>query len=378
MARRRIMKNNREHSTARNSERAILVGLARGSTKRAIAQELLDELAELARSAGAAVVDSQLQMRPHPDPGTYVGKGMVEKLRQIVEEKGATVVIFDDPLSPAQMRNLERALEVSVVDRSRLILDIFAKRARTAEAMTQVELAQLEYLLPRLTRAWTHLERQEGAIGTRGPGETQLEVDRRLIRKRITILKEKLAKITSQRHTRRHGREQYVQVAFVGYTNAGKSTLFNALTKANVAAADRLFMTLDPTSRVLSSQYPIKAILTDTVGFIRKLPHELVESFKSTLEEVVRADVLIHVVDCSDPSYLDKITQTERTLSEIGANAPVIFVYTKADLNAEFTPPALRDNESFIVSAQTGVGLSALKERLLLLTTERSAAGARA
>lgn len=351
-------------------EMALLVGLVTPKQQRRESEELIAELAELTVSAGARVADSILQSRQSPDPGTYIGKGLVESIKERCEKEEIGLVIFDDPLSPAQQRNLEESIKVKVIDRPRLILDIFARRARTSEAMTQVELAQLQYLLPRLTRAWTHLSRQYGgAIGARGPGETQLEVDRRRVYDKIAKLKEKLGKISTQRELRRKGRDNLLKLALVGYTNAGKSTLFNKLTKANVQAANQLFMTLDPTSRIMSTPYPSRVVFTDTVGFVRKLPHELVEAFKSTLEEAVVADLLLHVVDCADPEFREKIEQTQSVLAEIGATSPSILIFNKVDKNPDFVQPGDITAEGFVVSAVTGVGLDALRDKLIEIST---------
>lgn len=355
------------------AERAALVGLITRKQPRAMAEELLDELAELATSARAVVVDRALQKRDSPQPATYVGRGLVEKIKETISEKEIDVVIFDDPLSPAQQRNLEQALNVKVLDRPRLILDIFATRARTTEAMAQVELAQLQYMLPRLTRAWTHLSRQHGgSIGARGPGETQLEIDRRRVRDKIAQLKKKLLKIDSQRSLRRKGREELLKISLVGYTNAGKSTLFNKLTKSNVDVANKLFMTLDPTSRIMSTPYPCKVVFTDTVGFVRKLPHELIEAFKSTLEEAVVADLLLHVIDCSSSDFQDKIDQTETVLSQIGATAPAVLVYNKIDLAPDFIAPVSDSRKTALVSAVSGAGLSELRQWLTDSAQEKS------
>lgn len=366
------MKQLHKIDNGRRKERTLLVGLSLGKKEKHEATEALEELAELAHSAGAKVIDRILQRRSAPDSATYVGSGIVEQLKERVANEKIDSVIFDDPLSPAQQRNLEEALQVKVLDRSRLILDIFASRARTSEAMAQVELAQLQYLLPRLTRAWTHLSRQHGAIGARGPGETQLEVDRRRVREKIATLKRRLEKIGDQRSLRRKGRENLYKIAFVGYTNVGKSTLFNRLTKADVAVQDKLFMTLDPTSRIMSTAYPRKVIFTDTVGFIRKLPHELIESFKSTLEEAVLADLLLHVVDCSDKLFAEKIEQTEKLLVEIGATAPQIMAFNKLDLNPDFVPPPLRAKAVMTLSATTGQGVEELRKYLIITAQQKS------
>ena len=349
----------------REIERAILVGLAGDSRRKEEQLESLQELRRLANTAGAAVIGERVQVRPRPDPAFYVGRGLVEELRTHLAEWGANCVIFDDPLSPAQQRNLEEALETKVIDRPVLILDIFASGARTAAARMQVELAQLEYTLPRLTGAWVHFSRQYGGIGAKGPGETQLEIDRRQVRTKIAHLKKKLEKLGMQRKTQRKARADLYKIALVGYTNAGKSTLFNALTRADAATADRLFTTLDSTTRVMSTGHPTKVVFSDTVGFIRKLPHQLVESFKSTLEEVVLSDLLLHVADCSDPKMVEHIEQTRDVLVEIGAESvPYLMIYNKLDANPEFTAPPNNTVPTFVVSALEATGLAALKAEL--------------
>jgi GTPase len=312
-------------------ERAVLVGLFGPETPRWLAEEYLEELMLLANTAGADTAKKILQNRPHPDPTTYIGKGKLNQLKQEVAENNADVLIFDDDLSATQIRNIEKTTKVKVLDRSGLILDIFASRAKTSAAKTQVELAQLQYLLPRLTRFWTHLSRQKGGIGTKGPGETQIETDRRLIGKRISTLKEKLEKLDRQRTTQRKGRENITRVALVGYTNAGKSTLMNTLTDTDVLAEDRLFATLDSTVRRLELENH-DILLSDTVGFIRKLPHNLIESFKSTLDEVRDADVLLHVVDASGNMIEDYIEVVKNTLEDIGVEkTKTLLVFNKID-----------------------------------------------
>ena len=271
------------------------------------AMDSLDELALLADTAGAVVVDCVLQDKKMLDPATFIGKGKVHQLSKIVIEKDIAVVLFDEDLTPVQVKNLEKEIKRKIIDRSGLILDIFARRARTREAQTQVELAQLQYLLPRLTRQWTHLSRQEGGIGTRGPGETQLEVDRRMIRKKIDRLRVALGKIELQRGVRRKRRWDFIKIALVGYTNVGKSSLLNALADTEVFVEDRLFATLDATIRTVSLEAHQKILLIDTVGFIRKLPHHLVASFRSTLEETIEADILLHVVDLSHAHFEEQI-----------------------------------------------------------------------
>jgi GTP-binding protein HflX len=343
-------------------ERALLVGHA--ARDRDIAPSL-EELALLADTAGARVLDSVVQRRGAIHPATFIGKGKLEELKDRAKDRDADVAIFNDDLSPPQVRNLEKALGVKVVDRSELILAIFAKRARTRESRLQVELAQHEYQLPRLTGMWTHLERQAGGIGTRGPGETQLEVDRRRVRERIATLKRELRSVEKERETQRRRRRREFRTALVGYTNAGKSTLFNALTRSQVFVEDRLFATLDATTRQMVSRERHVALVTDTVGFIRKLPHHLVASFRSTLAEAVEADLLLHVVDVSDPSLERHMKVVAGVLEDILEEPrPTTLVFNKADL---VTDPEMLDGirarypESFIVSARTGAGLDELR-----------------
>ena len=314
-------------------ERAVLVGLITPDVTHDQAYEYLEELAFLAKTAGAEPLRNFTQRLPHPDNKTFIGKGKIEEVKLYVEENEIEAIIFDDDLTPSQIRNLERLFEggCKILDRSSLILDIFASRAQTAQARTQVELAQYQYLLPRLTRMWTHLERQKGGIGMRGPGETQIETDRQIVRDKIALLKQKLQKIDKQSSTRRKGREHLIRVALVGYTNAGKSTLMNKLAKSEVFVENKLFATLDTTVRkVVIENLPF--LLTDTVGFIRKLPHQLVESFKSTLDEVREADFMIHVVDISNPNFEDHIDVVNKTLAELGVNdKPMLLVFNKID-----------------------------------------------
>ncbi|MFN4299372.1 MAG: GTPase HflX [Thermaurantimonas sp.] len=319
--------------TAQVREKAILVGVSVAGQSDEKTQEYLEELRFLADTAGADVVDVVTQKLPHPNPATYIGTGKLEELAEKVNAHECNLVIFDDELSATQIRNLEKALNVKILDRTNLILDIFATRARTAHARTQVELAQYEYLLPRLTRMWTHLERQKGGIGLRGPGETQIETDRRIIQQKIALLKNKLQKIDRQMATQRKHRVEMVRVALVGYTNVGKSTLMNLLAKANVFAENKLFATLDTTVRKVVLQ-DVSFLLSDTVGFIRKLPTQLVESFKSTLDEVRESDILLHVVDISHPAFEDQIITVNNTIKEIlgGEEKKVIMVFNKIDL----------------------------------------------
>ncbi len=317
-------------------ETVIAVALILPDLTRSVVEEHLSELEKLIETAGGVVADRVFAKRPRPDPATYVGSGKAEQIKALVTKTGATLIVFDDDLSPAQVRNLEKITEVKVIDRSGLILDIFAGRARSREARTQVELAQLEYMLPRLTRAWTHLERQAGGIGTRGVGETQLELDRRIIRNRIARLKEELTKIERTRETQRKSRNSVFTVALVGYTNAGKSTLFNRLTSGCAEAADKLFATLDAKSARAAFQMPRETVIIDTVGFIRKLPHHLVASFRSTMEEAVSADLVLHLIDSSHPQFEDQRAVGDEVLRELGVKMDrVIEVYNKADLTED-------------------------------------------
>ncbi len=357
------------------AEKAFLIAVDTGSDDGWTAEDSLAELANLATTAGATVVGAEWQNRRHVDPNSYIGKGKAEDLAAAKRETGFDVLIADDELSPAQQRSLEELLNVKVIDRSRLILDIFALHAQTHEGRLQVELAQLEYQLPRLTKLWTHLSRTGGGIGTRGPGESQLETDRRIIRTRIAKMKERVEQVRQQRETAARGRDRrlWPTVGIVGYTNAGKSTLLNALVGSEVAlAADKLFATLDPTSRQVKLGDGQTAIVTDTVGFIHKLPHQLVDAFRATLEEVNRADILIEVVDASD-GHLDEHGATVQTvLDELGAgDKPRLVAYNKADLleptalDADNPAPAVAG--SVFVSARTGFGMDTLRAEIAAL-----------
>ena len=312
-------------------EHCLLVGVIHADITEEIAVEHIDELEFLAETAGAITKHRILQKLPYPNPKTYVGTGKLEEIKQCIKAADIDLVIFDDELSPSQLRNIERELECKVLDRTILILDIFASRAKTFHAKTQVELAQLQYMLPRLTRMWTHLERQKGGIGMRGPGESQIETDRRIIQMRISLMKERLKDIDKQMGIQRGNRGQLVRVALVGYTNVGKSTVMNLLSKADVFAENKLFATLDTTVRkVVIVNMPL--LLTDTVGFIRKLPKQLMESFKSTLDEVREADLLIHVLDISHPNFEDHFNVVNETLNEIDkTEKPTIILFNKID-----------------------------------------------
>jgi len=313
-------------------ERAVLVGVAHKDQSEHQVQEYLDELAFLAETAGAVAVKRFMQKLPHPDSKTYVGKGKLEEIKKYIQEKDISVLIFDDELSGSQITNIEKAVDVKAIDRSDLILDIFARRAKTAQAKAQVELAQYQYILPRLRGMWKHLERLGGGIGTRGPGETEIETDRRIVRDKITLLRKRLSQIDKQAVTQRKDRGEFIRVALVGYTNVGKSTIMNLLSKSDVLAENKLFATLDTTTRkIVYETTPF--LLSDTVGFIRKLPHHLVESFKSTLDEVREADILLHVVDLSHLNHEEQIGVVSKTLQELNAfEKPTITIFNKMDL----------------------------------------------
>lgn len=319
------------YDTAIKPERAVLVGIITPGQSDVQTREYLEELEFLVATAGGETIHSFTQRMQRPDRATFVGTGKLEEIKDYIKAEEIDIVVFDDELTPSQLRNIENELQIKILDRSNLILDIFAKRAQTSQAKTQVELAQLQYMLPRLTRLWTHLERQKGGIGMRGPGETQIETDRRIILNKISLLKERLEEIDKQNATQRKNRHQLVRVALVGYTNVGKSTIMNMLSKSEVFAENKLFATLDTTVRkVVIDNLPF--LLSDTVGFIRKLPHHLVECFKSTLDEVREADILIHVVDISHPNFEDHMNTVNETLKELGAiDKEMITVFNKID-----------------------------------------------
>lgn len=348
------------------NERTVLVGLITPSQSEAKTIEYLDELDFLARTAGAEPEARFLQKLDHPNPRTYVGTGKLEEIRRYVEEHEIGLVIFDDDLSTKQVANIERELKVKILDRTSLILDIFAKRAQTATARTQVELAQYQYLLPRLTRMWTHLERQRGGIGMRGPGETQIETDRRIILDKISRLKEELRNIDTQKSIQRKNRGKLTRVALVGYTNVGKSTLMNLLSKSDVFAENKLFATLDTTVRKVTIEN-LPFLLTDTVGFIRKLPTHLVDSFKSTLDEVRDADLLLHVVDVSHPGFEDQIDVVTKTLADVcgASEKPTIVVFNKTDAFT-YTP---KDPDDLTPATRENISLDELKRAWMARTS---------
>jgi len=350
-----------ENKIKKERETAVLVGLINQDQDEALVNEFLEELAFLADTAGADTMKVFVQRQERPNPKTFIGSGKVQEVNEYVKEHDIDMIIFDDELTATQLRNVEKVFERKVLDRSNLILDIFAARAKTAHAKAQVQLAQYQYLLPRLTRMWTHLERQKGGIGMRGPGETEIETDRRIIRDQIAKLKQKLKTIDKQMATQRKNRGQLIRVALVGYTNVGKSTIMNMLSKSDVFAENKLFATLDTTVRkVVIENLPF--LLADTVGFIRKLPHQLVESFKSTLDEVREADVLVHVVDVSHPSFEDQIETVNNTLTEIGIqDKPVITVFNKIDQYRHIED----DHFDFTGNEQQNISLADLKKTWL-------------
>lgn len=345
-------------------ERAMLVALQTRNVNRELTEEHLSELEELADTAGAESIFKIIQSKNSIDSAFYIGKGKAEELAQLIELNGIDLAIFDDDLTPVQVRNLEKLFNRKIIDRSGLILDIFALRAKTKEAKTQVELAQLEYMLPRLTRAWTHLSKQYGGIGTKGPGETQIETDRRMIRTRISHLKEKLKSIESQRETQSKGRKDFVRISIAGYTNAGKSTLFNLLTKSDVFAEDKLFATLDSTTRTVNFDTKEKILISDTVGFIRKLPAHLVASFKSTLNEVRDSDIILHLIDLSHPYYEDHLKVVDETLKEFDSeHKKEIKVFNKVDsVDDKSIIEYVRNKfpDGVVISAKKGINISAL------------------
>ncbi len=360
----------------RKHERAILVALNISKGKqgfkelsREIVEEHLAELEELALTAGAETIIKLMQDRSSMDAAYYIGKGKAEELAFLVEQNEIDLVIFDDDLTPVQLRNLEELVDKKIIDRTGLILDIFASRAKTNEAKTQVELAQLQYLLPRLTRAWTHLSKQYGGIGTKGPGETQIETDRRIIRNRISHLKEKLNRIEKQRNTQSQKRKELIRMTLVGYTNVGKSTLFNLLTNADAFAEDKLFATLDSTTRTLDFGKKEKLLISDTVGFIRKLPPNIVASFKSTLNEVRDADVILHLIDITHPHFEEQISIVEETLKQLGSDKKTqTKIFNKVDSLTDKNRISYVKNkypDCIIISAQRGINISQLKDKLI-------------
>ena len=369
-----------EVAKLRVKEKAILVGVKLPSASRFAVEESLQELALLTETAGGEVLETVIQERQKLNSTFFIGKGKTQEIKNLSSRLGANIIIFDDDLTPAQVYNLEKTLDVKVIDRSWLILDIFAKRAKSKAAKVQVELAQLKYLLPRLTRGWTHLSRQEGGIGTKGPGETQLEVDRRRVNRKIQELEKGLLKIDRERRVQRKKRKGIFKVTLVGYTNVGKSTLFNQLTSSSVFVEEKLFATLDSTTRLLritedrKALEGVKIVVTDTIGFIRKLPHHLVASFKSTLDEVRLADLLLHVADVSHPEFHQHIAKVNEVLSELGSlEKPTLVVYNKIDkLDGRYpfnlSPHSERDDDGIFVSAQEGIGISGLAERIAEFT----------
>lgn len=363
--------------TSKDIEKAVLIGVITPEISEGSARDYIDELAFLAETAGAEPVRSFLQRVEHTNPRTFVNKGKIEEIATFIATNDITLAIFDDELTPSQMRNIEQVLNCRVIDRTNLILDIFASRARTSHARTQVELAQYQYLLPRLTGMWTHLERQRGGIGLRGPGETEIETDRRIIRDKISKLKEQLKKIDTQMNTQRKGRSKMVRVVLVGYTNVGKSTLMNQISKSDIFAENKLFATLDTTVRkVVIGNLPF--LLSDTVGFIRKLPHDLVESFKSTLDEVREADLLLHVVDISHPGFEEQMAVVNATLGDLGSlDKPTVLVFNKTDLfsftekEKDDLTPVMRENLSLDDLRRTWMAGGKEEQRTVFISAKK-------
>lgn len=362
------MRNQNLTSTSKK-ESALVAAIIPNRAKKETVNEHLDELILLADTAGISVIGKIMQERDRIDAATYIGSGKVQEISRIVDDEKLDAVIFDDDLSPVQVRNLEKHIKCKILDRSGIILDIFATRAKTKEAMTQVELAQLQYLLPRLTRQWTHLSKQYGGVGTKGPGETQIETDRRAIRTRISHLKQKLAAITRERDIQRKGRKENIRIALVGYTNAGKSSLLRLLSGADIFVEDRLFATLDTTVRKVELTQKFFVLISDTVGFIRKLPSHLIASFKSTLVETIEADILLHIVDISHPQFEEQIAVVKETLDEIGVTEQkVIYVFNKIDKLRDrsiINEIGLQYKPSVFISAQRGINISGLKNAIL-------------
>lgn len=349
-------------------EKVVLVGVILPRQDKRLVFDHLEELKLLCKTAGGEVVKVFIQDLKQPNPAYLIGKGKAEEIAQFVQENNISAVIFDEELTPTQVRNLENLTKCKVLDRAAVILDIFASHARTREAKTQVELAQYEYFLPRLTRQWTHLSKQFGGIGTKGPGETQIETDRRIIKRKITTLQHKLKEIDTQRSTQRKHREKFFKVVLAGYTNAGKSTLLNLLTDANVLVEDKLFATLDSTTRLVRTKNGFEFLLSDTVGFIRKLPHNLIASFRSTLIEIVYADLILHIVDASHPSKEEQIQVVEETLNEINADKnKSLLVFNKIDLiqdKTELELLSLKYPDAIFISAERGININALIEKI--------------
>lgn len=361
-------------NTEKTKEKCILIGLYQPQQDKWLVKDHLDELASLANTAGAEVIDTVIQERIKPEPAYFIGRGKAEELVIKIEMEEIDLLIFDDELSPAQARNLENLTQIKVIDRTGLILDIFADHAKSRESKTQVELAQLNYLLPRLTRQWTHLSRQVGGIGTKGPGETQLETDRRLVRTRITVLKKELKIIEKQRETQRKKQKEFHRIALIGYTNAGKSTLMNALTGSDVVVEDKLFATLDTTTRKFDLQTNMNILLSDTVGFIRKLPHDLIASFKSTLAQAGEADILLHVVDLSHPAYMEHIKIVNNLMEELMLEkSQMVMVFNKVDKIRQgdyFANVQQNYPDAIFVSAKKNMRLERLNNKIQSLLKE--------